>query len=181
MLATLSNVDASPKLTSKNICERNLAAASKRHRIPPGLLYAIGLTESGYRGKLHPYALNVEGKAYFAKSAEEAVQIHNREMRRGRKLIDLGCMQINTKYHRHEFASLLAMLNPAQNVDYAARFLKRLKQRHGTWSLAVARYHAGDKNHLAQKKYVCRVLNNLVLTGFAKRTGKVDKLCKSVG
>jgi len=164
-----------------NICERNLMSASKRHKIPPGLLYAIGLTESGYKGKLHPYALNVEGKSFFPKSASEALKIYQRETEKGKKLIDLGCMQINFKYHGHAFASLSAMLDPVQNVDYAARFLKRLRQRHGSWSVAIARYHAGDKNHRAQKRYVCHVLNHLVLTGFAKRTQNVQNLCKSTG
>ena len=47
-------------------------------------------------------------------------------------------MQINAHFHRSRFASLAAMFDPAANVDYAARFLKALKAREGSWTLAVA-------------------------------------------
>jgi len=88
-------------------------------------------------------------------------------------------MQINVKYHGREFASLEAMLDPSKNVDYAGRFLKQLKSRFGSWSVAVARYHAGDKNHAAQKKYVCRVLHHMIAEGFASATTGTNKLCKT--
>ena len=107
------------------------------------------------------------------------MRIFKREMAAGRRLIDLGCMQINHKYHASEFPSLEAMLNPKLNVDYSARFLRRLKDRHGTWSVAVARYHAGDKNHAAQKKYVCRVLQHMVKQKFATNTTSSNSVCKS--
>ena len=63
------------------------------------------------------------------------------------------------------------MLDPHRNVDYAARFLVTLHARHETWSMAVARYHAGPDNDPAQKRYVCRVIANMVATGFGKWTG----------
>ena len=46
-----------------------------------------------------------------------------------------------------------------------------LKDRHDTWSMAVARYHAGPDNDPAQKQYVCHVIANMVATGFGKWTG----------
>ena len=64
------------------------------------------------------------------------------------------------------------MLEPATNVDYAARFLQELKAREGTWTMAVARYHAGPDNDPAQKRYVCRVIANLVATGFGAWTSR---------
>ena len=68
--------------------------------------------------------------------------------RRGIKLIDLGCMQINHHYHnpRRNFESPAHMLDPALNVEYAARFLRELRDREGDWTRAVARYHAGRAN-----------------------------------
>ncbi len=50
----------------------------------------------------------------------------------GATLIDLGCMQINHHYHAEHFKSVEEMLDPRRNVDYAARFLTRLKSRHDT-------------------------------------------------
>ena len=79
-------------------------------------------------------------------------------------------MQINHHYHSEHFRNVAAMLDPRQNVDYAARFLARLHARHETWSMAVARYHAGPDNDPAQKRYVCRVIANMVATGFGKWT-----------
>jgi soluble lytic murein transglycosylase-like protein len=62
-------------------------------------------------------------------------------------------------------------------VEYAARFLKQLRKREGNWTLAVARYNAGPNNNPAQKKYVCRVIANMVATGFGTWTPKARKFC----
>jgi soluble lytic murein transglycosylase-like protein len=170
---------ASIAAAKSDICEKHIYRASQKYAVPMALLYAVGLAESGRKGRLHPYALNVEGKAFFPANQREALTIFKREMASGRRLIDLGCMQINHKYHASEFPDLQSMLNPRLNVDYSARFLRRLKDRHGTWSVAVARYHAGDKNHAAQKKYVCRVLQHLVAQKFATNTTSSNSVCKS--
>ena len=53
-------------------------------------------------------------------------------------------MQVNLGYHGHEFASLEDALEPASNVAYAARFLKRLRDETRSWARATARYHSRD-------------------------------------
>ena len=161
-----------------NICEREMHHAAMKYDIPIGILYAVGLTETGVKNSLQPYALNIEGKAVFPSSAAAAVQRFHDARRKGAKLIDLGCMQINHHYHAAEFPSVNAMLTPSANVDYAARFLRHLKQREGNWTLAVARYHAGPNNDPAQKRYVCRVISNMVATGFGKWTPQARKFCE---
>ena len=147
--------------------------------MPAGILYAVGLTETGVKGSLQPYALNIEGKATFARSANEALKLFQAARRNGAKLIDLGCMQINHHYHAGHFASVAEMLDPGANVDYAARFLATLKKRHVSWSMAVARYHAGPDNDPAQKRYVCRVITNMVTTGFGRWTPEARQFCNS--
>jgi soluble lytic murein transglycosylase-like protein len=121
--------------------------------------------------------MNVEGKAVFSNSAAEAIQRFEEASRGGARLIDLGCMQINHLYHRENFSSLEGMLNPRTNVEYAARFLRELKTRHETWTMAVARYHAGPNNDPAQKRYVCRVIANMVATGFGQWTPGARTFC----
>ncbi len=79
-------------------------------------------------------------------------------------------MQINYHFHGEHFSSPQEMLDPRRNVEYAARFLSNLRARHESWTMAVARYHAGPNNDPAQKKYVCRVIANLVATGYGKWT-----------
>ena len=89
-------------------------------------------------------------------------------------------MQINHHFHARNFASVEDMLDPAQNVDYAARFLTELKAREGSWTKAVARYHAGPNNDPAQKKYVCRVIANMVATGFGQWTAEAQRILPAV-
>ncbi len=160
------------------ICERHMVRYASLHGVPLGILHAVGLTESGKKGSLHPYALNVEGRAIFARNLSDAMRHFRQARRDGAKLIDLGCMQINHYWHRREFVSLRQMFDPERNVEYAARFLKQLRQRERNWTLAVARYHAGPKNNPAQKRYVCKVITNMVATGFARWTVKARRYCR---
>jgi len=162
----------------QNVCEQQMASASERHKVPLGVLYAVGMTESGKKGSLHPYALNIEGETVFAKTRQGAIDIFRRSRLRGAKLIDVGCMQINHYYHGKDFRSLEAMFDPSTNVDYAAKFLNELKDREGSWTMAVARYHAGPNNNPAQKKYVCLVIGNLVGSGFGSWTPTAKSFCR---
>jgi soluble lytic murein transglycosylase-like protein len=161
-----------------NACETEILRASERYGVPVGILYAVGLTETGRKGSLQPYALNIDGRAVFKTSRREAIAEFQAARLEGARLIDLGCMQINHHYHSEHFSDLNDMFDPRSNVDYAARFLTKLKARHASWSMAVARYHAGPDNDPAQKRYVCRVIANMVATGFGKWTRNARDFCK---
>ena len=160
-----------------NVCEREMIAAAQAEGVPVGVLYAVALTETGRKGALHPYALNIEGKTVFASSESEALTVFHEARKAGKTLIDLGCMQINHYYHGREFHSVSAMLDPHTNVQYAARFLKVLERREGSWAMAAARYHAGPNNNPAQKRYICAVIRNLVATGFGAWTPGARRFC----
>lgn len=162
---------------STGVCESEITAAAAKYNIPAGILYSVGLTETGRKGSLQPYAMNIEGKAIFASSAEEVLSRFAEARAQGAQLIDLGCMQINYHFHGENFASPSEMLDPKKNVEYAARFLANLHSRHETWTMAVARYHAGPNNDPAQKQYVCRVIANLVATGYGKWTPNAAAFC----
>jgi soluble lytic murein transglycosylase-like protein len=152
--------------------------AATKYDVPLGVLYAVGLTESGRKDSLQPLAMNIAGQPYFATSLDDAIHRFDTAEAAGIKLIDIGCMQINHYFHGREFASLKRMFNPHANVDYAARFLKKLRGQEGSWTLAVARYHAGPDNNPAQKKYVCTVITNMVATGFGSWTPAARDFCK---
>ena len=158
-------------------CETQISAAAAKYGIPEGILYSVGLTETGRKGSLQPYALNVEGKAYYFDGLEEALRAFQQARDGGAKLIDVGCMQINQHFHGENFTSVQAMFDPQRNVEYAARFLSNLHRRHETWTMAVARYHAGPNNDPAQKRYVCRVIANLVATGYGNWTPPARQFC----
>lgn len=153
--------------------------ASKTYGVPVGILYAVGLTETGVRGSLQPYALNIEGKPLLAKTRREAIAAFEAARAQGKTLIDLGCMQINHRFHGEKFRSVEAMFEPRLNVDYAARFLLELKARHKSWSMAVARYHAGPNNDPAQKSYVCKVIANMIASGMGSWTPEAKTFCNS--
>jgi len=160
------------------ICENQMKFASISEDVPLAILFAVGLTETGRRGTLQPYALNIEGEPIFTKSKAEALAAFTTAKREGKKLIDLGCMQINHHYHGSKFASVEAMFDPAVNVAFAARFLRELKEREGSWAMAVARYHAGPNNNPAQKRYICAVIRNLVASDFGRWTPAARRFCR---
>lgn len=162
---------------AQTVCEEHMIRASHAYGIPLGVLYAVGLTETGRRNSLQPYALNIEGRVFFGDSKDQALAEFNAARAAGKKLIDIGCMQINHHYHRNQFPSLDAMFEPGQNVEYSARFLKQLKDRHTSWTMAVARYHAGPNNDPAQKRYVCAVIKNMIASGFGQWTPNARSFC----
>lgn len=180
LLATIcsSSLAPRPSLAATNPCEPEILRAADRYGIPAGILYAVGLAETGQKGSLQPNALNIEGKAVFPRSRAEALAAFSRAKAEGKTLIDLGCMQINHHFHGEHFASAAEMFDPHKNVEYAAAFLARLHARHETWTMAVARYHAGPNNDPAQKRYVCRVIANLVATGYGSWTPNAKAFCQ---
>ncbi|MBV8794524.1 MAG: lytic transglycosylase domain-containing protein [Hyphomicrobiales bacterium] len=159
-------------------CEREMTRASALHGVPLNVLYSVGLTETGSRGELSPYDMNVDGQAVHSSSLAEAVARFAQAKGRGAKFIDIGCMQINHHFHSADFRSLSEMFDPARNVEYAANFLKSLKAQEGSWTLAVARYNAGPGNPAAEKTYVCSVIRNMVASGFGQWTANARALCR---
>lgn len=138
-------------------CLPHLAAAERYYRMPRGLLFAVALTESGWQGRPHPWTLNVEGQPVYLNGAADMRTALSAAARKTDR-VAVGCMQIYLKYHPHP--DPLVLSDPRYNVWYGARFLDELHARHGNWSRAVARYHAGPQNVLAQRIYVCKVLRN---------------------
>ena len=155
-----------------------MTRAAAESGVPLNVLYSVGLTETGRRGSLEPFDLNVDGREVHSATLSEALRRFAEAKARGAKLIDVGCMQINASFHGGHFTSLAAMLDPAANVDYAAGFLKALKAREGSWTLAVARYNAGSDNPAAERVYVCAVIRNMVLSGFGRWTANAAALCR---
>ena len=161
-----------------SLCEKEMTQAAHKYRVPLGILFAVGLTETGIDGNLHAYALNMEGNTVYSLDKRQAIERFNAARAAGMKLIDVGCMQLNWYFHGESFSSVADMLDPHRNVDYAARFLSDLKDREGSWTMAVARYNAGKNNDPAQRRYVCRVMDRLVKSGFGAWTAKASAFCE---
>jgi len=179
ILATASSSLARPAVAADSqVCEREMVRAAQANDIPLNVLYAVGLTETGRKGTLNPFDMNVDGRAVASASLDEALVKFEAERAKGAQLIDIGCMQINHRWHAAHFHSVTEMFDPARNVRYAANFLKELRAREGTWTLAVARYNAGPNNDSAQKNYVCAVIRNMVASGMGQWTPNARTFCE---
>jgi hypothetical protein len=177
-LALLSMICLSePALGDPLACEREMTKVAQESGIPLNILFSVALTETGHRGALNPFDLNVDGRTIRSATLAEAMKRLTEERALGAKLIDVGCMQINIRWHGAQFRSIEEMFDSARNVAYAAAFLMRLKARYGTWTLAVARYNAGPDNKLAQRQYVCNVIGNMVRSGFGAWTAGARAYC----
>lgn len=176
-IGAMSTSNAS--FASENVCEGEMIRAAHESSVPVAVLYAVALTETGQRGNLNAYAMNIEGRPKFNSDLSEALSTFEIARRRGAKLIDVGCMQINHHFHGSKFSSVEEMFDPRRNVDYAAQFLKTLRAAEGSWTAAVARYHAGPGNAPAQRRYVCAVITNMVASGFGAWTSESSSFCNA--
>ncbi len=169
---------ASPASAGSLACEREMTRAAAESGVPLNVLYSVGLTETGSRGELGPYDMNVDGRDVHSDTLGQAMARFAAAQGGGARFIDVGCMQIDVRFHGRRFGSVADMFDPARNVDYAARYLKALKAETGAWTLAVARYNAGPANPQAERAYVCAVIRNMVASGFGRWTGSARALCR---
>ena len=133
-------------------CRAEIAAIEQAERIPAHLLAAIAVVESGrqaptqggVRGEISawPWTVMAEGRGRYLPSKAAAIAEVEDLRARGVRNIDVGCMQVNLKYHPEAFADLEEAFDPAVNVAYAAAFLKALRNDKGSWAKAVAHYHS---------------------------------------
>lgn len=153
-------IPAANAQTLGEACPNLIYAAEQRYNIPNGLLMAIALTESGDRsGGPNPHAMNIGGTPYIAPDLERMVSVIQRGYAAGKISIDVGCLQINLKYHAQHFRSPFDLLNSRVNVDYGARYLAQLANDTGSWRDAVMTYH--NRNNPARRAwYGCSVWNN---------------------
>jgi hypothetical protein len=132
------------------MCRPALVAAEARYGIPTGLLQAIGVVESGRRDEATgtrqpwPWTINAEGEPHFFDTKDQAVAWVRQAQTRGMRSIDTGCAQVNLMHHPDAFASLEQAFDPTANADYAARFLRQLRDTTagGNWMTAVGYYHS---------------------------------------
>jgi len=132
--------------------EQLIQMTERQYGIPSGLLVAIAQVESG----MNVHAINVAGKSIIASNSHEAFSLIDDARDNGISNIDVGVMQINYRWHANGFASTQEMLNPKRNIEYAAKLLKSLKVRHGTWYEAVKYYHSAKPEH--HKQYSRKVV-----------------------
>lgn len=145
---SLNLAEAAP---NKQTCKAHISKQEQAKGIQTGLLEAIAVIES----KLNPHAVNACGRAHHFKSAADAANFVKKKQQEGVKNISVGAMQLHVPSHRHNFKSIEAMMDPEQNIAYAAKLLKRLERKTGSTEEAVKLYHS--PNPVASEAYKTRV------------------------
>lgn len=152
-----------PPTEVATICDTAAVRGAERGEAPVEILRALTRTETGRRmeGALRPWpwTVNMEGEGFWFDSRAEALDFVTRRHAEGARSFDIGCFQINFRWHGEAFASLNEMFDPIINARYAARFLAELKAEGGDWRAAIGRYHSRTPSFAA--KYTDRFDNIL--------------------
>lgn len=153
---------ANPALAAQDpsaLCDRAARRAADEFGVPTDLMLAIARVETGRdRGQglaPWPWTVNVGGDGAFFDAPGPALDHVARMLQTGTENIDIGCFQVNFRWHGDAFASLETMIDPDLNAGYAARLLLDLRQSLGSWSGAVGAYHSRTDDLAAA--YVRRV------------------------
>ena len=130
----------------EQVCDRAAQSAATKTGVPLSVLLAITRTETGRtKGGATtpwPWTVNMEGKGVWFDTEDQARSYVFRHFKKGARSFDVGCFQINYKWHGSAFDSIDAMFDPNENATYAARFLKSLHSELGDWSKAAGAYHS---------------------------------------
>lgn len=128
------------------ICDRAAVRAAQATQVPVEVLLAIARVETGRTvdGALSPWpwTINLSGEGAYFPTRDAAAAFVLQAVNSGSRSIDIGCFQINLKWHGAAFSSVTDMLDPDKNALYAARFLSRLHDARGNWPSAIGAFHS---------------------------------------
>jgi Transglycosylase SLT domain len=134
-----------------SLCDVAAQKAADQTGVPLSVLLAITLTETGRSTETGlepwPWAINQAGDGHWFPTPEEAVRFAEDQLDLGLRNFDVGCFQLNHRWHSKGFTSTIDMFDPTSNALYAARFLSDLYAEKGDWSLAAAAYHSRTPEH----------------------------------
>ncbi|MGJ8582741.1 MAG: lytic transglycosylase domain-containing protein [Marinosulfonomonas sp.] len=137
-------------------CRRVAKLASLSTGVPENVLYAISLAETGRKKDKRfgpwPWTVNMEGRGVWFDTYAAAQEFVDAEFARGARSFDVGCFQLNYKWHGHGFSSIEEMFDPMTNALYAAKFLRELYREMGNWSDAAGAYHSRTPKHANKYK-----------------------------
>ena len=130
------------------LCENTIESIELQTDIPKGLLLGIGKAEAirkiNNKYIIWPWTINHAGKSLFFDTKKQMSNYVFKTLKRNDFNIDVGCMQINIKWHKNNFKKISDMFEVNPNISYAASFIKQLKNKHGSWDKAIKHYHSSD-------------------------------------
>lgn len=160
-------------------CDAAAEVASTQHGVPLNLMRAITRVETARQDRPDPWAVNVADQGFRFESGHSARTFVEALVRGGKDSVDIGCFQINYRWHGQHFASVGQMFLPNANADYAARFLKELHAETGNWLLAAGRYHSQTERHA--KLYRAKVAKVLKRLGGERSNTTPQSLATQIG
>jgi hypothetical protein len=161
-------------IPTNQVCKYYAEYNEAKFKLPYGYLQAIILKESGKTDNkskkfyAHPWTISLNfpqgNKAFYLKDRTTAEKKLKELLSKGYKNIDIGCGQINYKWHVHNKLDLDKIFDPKYNLSYSAKYLSSLKVHHKTWNEAVGRYHSAtvDKK-IRYRNGVMHILKHKVL------------------
>lgn len=136
---------------TSEMCDLAARQAAAQTGVPISVLKALTRSETGRpkSGELRPWpwTVNMEGEGRWFASRDEALNYVRGKYDVGARSFDVGCFQINYKWHGSAFSSISEMFDPEINALYAARFLKKLYRETNDWSAAAGAYHSRTKKY----------------------------------
>lgn len=140
------------------LCDHAAVLAAAETGVPISVLKAIALTETGRERNGNPrpwpWTVNMEGNGVWFETGDVLKAYVDEHFKRGARSFDVGCFQINYKWHHQNFSSLSAMFDPNENALYAARFLLDLHAEKGSWEAAAGAYHSRTPEYA--ERYMAR-------------------------
>lgn len=186
-----------PEMMESQKCSNIFSYFEKRYKIPKDILYSISLRETQKAHSKHgigitwPWTVTVNpsGKGYHFKNKTEAIKFAKAQLASGKgRSIDVGCMQINLKYHPDAFTSLEQAFSPRRNIAYGAKFLKEKYEQYGDWQKAIGAYHSGSIDKASAYHTMVKQINDSMnlykkkladLSSYKYRTTKVATTTKN--
>ena len=138
--------------------------------LDPVLLYALACIESAVASEAkgfvrpYPWTLRTSSGPFYGKTKAEAVAELTRLLTRYKKRsVDIGMMQINSRWHGHRVKTLTDLLDPYTNLSVAADILNECLARFPNSAFqAIGAYHSSDSRKAARyAKHVARLYSQL--------------------
>jgi hypothetical protein len=132
--------------TPSDECYFAARIAADKVGVSSQILLALAKTETGrsQNGVVHPWpwAINIRGQGKWYANKVELLEAALAQISVGETSFDVGCFQLNYRWHGDAFSSLDEMISPKANALYAANFLMQLYKEFGDWNEAGGAYHS---------------------------------------
>jgi len=132
--------------------------------IPPSILYAMALQESGRHMKgewvAWPWTLNIQGEAHYFEGRPELFKALMAALGQGITNIDIGPLQVNWHWQFEQLGSPWLSTDPVYSTNIACQLMKAQRRAGEDWWPAVGRYHRpadSPRHRLAAQAYSDRV------------------------